>query len=87
MSRLGRKLPPPPLLAWGNVALLGLLSTALAYVLYFRLIADEGPQKALTVTFIVLVGVGLVFAWGFIVNIVVFAIFAGLVWVLYKIFR
>ena len=42
---------PPP--AWGNVALLGLFSTALAYVLYFRLIADEGPQKALTVTFIV----------------------------------
>jgi len=42
-----------PWLAWGNVALLGLLSTALAYVLYFRLIADEGPHKALTVTFIV----------------------------------
>ena len=42
-----------PLLAWGNVALLGLLSTALAYVIYFRLIADEGPHKALTVTFIV----------------------------------
>lgn len=47
------KLQAAPLLAWGNVALLGLLSTALAYVLYFRLIADEGPQKALTVTFIV----------------------------------
>ncbi|MEX8193014.1 DMT family transporter [Comamonas guangdongensis] len=42
-----------PWLAWGNVVLLGLLSTALAYVLYFRLIADEGPHKALTVTFIV----------------------------------
>ncbi|TYK71335.1 EamA family transporter [Comamonas sp. Z3] len=47
------RLEAAPLLAWGNVALLGLLSTALAYVLYFRLIADEGPQKALTVTFIV----------------------------------
>ncbi|WP_182285050.1 DMT family transporter [Comamonas testosteroni] len=47
------RLQAAPLLAWGNVALLGLLSTALAYVLYFRLIADEGPQKALTVTFIV----------------------------------
>ena len=47
------KMQAAPLLAWGNVALLGLLSTALAYVLYFRLIADEGPQKALTVTFIV----------------------------------
>lgn len=47
------RLQAAPLLAWGNVALLGLLRTALAYVLYFRLIADEGPQKALTVTFIV----------------------------------
>lgn len=47
------RLQAAPLLAWGNVAVLGLLSTALAYVLYFRLIADEGPQKALTVTFIV----------------------------------
>ena len=47
------RLQAAPLLAWGNVALLGLLSTALAYVLYFRLIADEGPHKALTVTFIV----------------------------------
>lgn len=47
------QLAQAPLLAWGNVLLLGLLSTALAYVLYFRLIADEGPSKALTVTFIV----------------------------------
>lgn len=47
------ELQAAPLLAWGNVAMLGLLSTALAYVLYFRLITDEGPQKALTVTFIV----------------------------------
>ena len=47
------ELQAAPLLAWSNVALLGLLSTALAYVLYFRLITDEGPQKALTVTFIV----------------------------------
>ena len=48
-----QQLRAAPLLAWGNVALLGLLSTALAYVIYFRLIADEGPHKALTVTFIV----------------------------------
>lgn len=50
---LVRQVAQAPWLAWGNVALLGLLSTALAYVLYFRLIADEGPHKALTVTFIV----------------------------------
>lgn len=47
------QLQAAPWLAWGNVALLGLFSTGLAYVLYFRLIADEGPQKALTVTFVV----------------------------------
>ena len=48
-----QQLRAAPLLAWGNVALLGLLSTSLAYVIYFRLIADEGPHNALTVTFIV----------------------------------
>lgn len=50
---LVRQAAQAPWLAWGNVVVLGLLSTALAYVLYFRLIADEGPHKALTVTFIV----------------------------------
>jgi drug/metabolite transporter (DMT)-like permease len=32
---------------------LGLLCTAWAYVLYFRLIADVGALKALTVTFLI----------------------------------
>ena len=32
---------------------LALLCTALAYLLYFRLIVDVGPAKALTVTFLV----------------------------------
>ena len=32
---------------------LGLLCSALAYVLYFRLIADVGPARALTVTFLI----------------------------------
>ncbi|CAB5705809.1 Uncharacterized inner membrane transporter yiJE [Delftia tsuruhatensis] len=50
-----------PLQAWGAMLVLGLLCTALAYVLYFRLIADVGPLKALTVTFLIpLFGV----AWG-----------------------
>ncbi|RTY52671.1 MULTISPECIES: DMT family transporter [Pantoea] len=38
---------------WGSVAALGLICTALAYILYFRLIADIGPLKSLTVTFII----------------------------------
>ena len=28
-------------------------STAIAYLIYFRLIADVGPQRALTVTFLI----------------------------------
>jgi len=50
-----------PLQVWAAMLVLGLLCTALAYVLYFRLIADVGPLKALTVTFLIpLFGV----AWG-----------------------
>ncbi|WP_298210983.1 DMT family transporter [Acidovorax sp.] len=50
-----------PAQVWGALVALGLLCTALAYVLYFRLIADVGPLKALTVTFLIpLFGV----AWG-----------------------
>lgn len=49
---------------WGAMLALGLLCTSLAYVLYFRLIADVGPVKALTVTFLIpLFGV----AWGWLV--------------------
>jgi drug/metabolite transporter (DMT)-like permease len=57
--------PPPgvptPVVA-GNVLALALASTAVAYLLYFRLIADIGPARALTVTFLIpLFGV----LWGF----------------------
>lgn len=51
---LGFALPsaPPTNAALGAVVALGILCTGLAYILYFRLIADIGPAKALTVTFI-----------------------------------
>jgi drug/metabolite transporter (DMT)-like permease len=53
--------PLTPLIA-GNALALALASTALAYLLYFRLIATIGPSRALTVTFLVPVfGV----LWGF----------------------
>ncbi len=39
--------------AWFSLLALGLLCTSAAYVLYFRLIADVGPLKALTVTFLI----------------------------------
>jgi drug/metabolite transporter (DMT)-like permease len=39
--------------AWLSVALLAVFCTAIAYVLYFRLIAHVGPARAITVTFLV----------------------------------
>ena len=56
---------PGPLtpLVVGNALALALASTALAYLLYFRLIATIGPARALTVTFLIPVfGV----LWGFV---------------------
>ena len=52
-------LPPLPQLStvpagvWLALVALGLLCTALAYILYFRLLADVGPVKASTVTFLI----------------------------------
>ena len=42
---------PPGALAWGSAAGLALLCTALAYILYFRLMSRVGPTNAVTVTF------------------------------------
>jgi drug/metabolite transporter (DMT)-like permease len=39
--------------AWGAVTVLAVLCTAVAYVLYFRLIETAGPSRALTVTFMI----------------------------------
>lgn len=36
-----------------NVLALAIASTAIAYLIYFKLIADAGPQRALTVTFLI----------------------------------
>ena len=44
---------PVTALVAANVVALALASTALAYLIYFRLIADAGPQRALTVTFLI----------------------------------
>jgi drug/metabolite transporter (DMT)-like permease len=43
----------PGLSAWLAIAALALLCTALAYILYFRLIERAGPAKALTVTYLI----------------------------------
>jgi drug/metabolite transporter (DMT)-like permease len=39
--------------AWGAAAALGVGCTAVAYVLYFRLIANVGPARAIAVTFLI----------------------------------
>lgn len=44
---------PPSTQAWASAAVLALACTALAYLLYFRLIAHVGPAKAIAVTFLI----------------------------------
>lgn len=39
--------------AWASVVALGVVCTALAYILYFRIIGQVGPAKSLTVTFLI----------------------------------
>lgn len=43
----------PTLQAWGALAIAGLMCTALAYVLYFRLMTRTGPARAMTVTYLI----------------------------------
>ena len=43
----------PSARAWAMVALLAVLCTGVAYLLYFRLIAHIGPANAITVTFLI----------------------------------
>ena len=47
--------PPalPGAAAWASLAALSLLCTGVALVLYFRLIANVGPARAITVTFLI----------------------------------
>lgn len=43
----------PGAVAWGAVLVVGLVCTAMAYILYFRMIEHAGPGRALTVTFLI----------------------------------
>lgn len=43
----------PGAAAWTNLALLAVVCTGVAYILYFRLIAHVGPANAITVTFLI----------------------------------
>jgi drug/metabolite transporter (DMT)-like permease len=44
---------PPSATAWGAVLALAALCTALAYILYFRLMSRVGPTNAVSVTFLI----------------------------------
>lgn len=44
---------PPSTIAWLAAAVLALACTGLAYLLYFRLIAQVGPAQAISVTFLI----------------------------------
>jgi len=48
-----RDLSAVPAMAWLAVLGLAIASTTIAYILYYRLIADVGPVKAITVTLLV----------------------------------
>lgn len=52
---------PPSGAAWGAAGALALVCTALAYVMYFRLIAHVGATRAVTVTFLI---PAFALAWG-----------------------
>jgi len=47
--------------AWIAIIMMGVASTGIAYVLYFRLIANVGPAKAITTTYLV---PGFAVVWG-----------------------
>jgi drug/metabolite transporter (DMT)-like permease len=49
-------LPAPGAGPFAAVAAMAVVSTAGAYLLYFRLLADAGPVNLLTVTFLIPVG-------------------------------
>jgi drug/metabolite transporter (DMT)-like permease len=44
---------PPSLRAWSALAALAVVSTGVAYILFFRLIAHLGASRAITVTFLI----------------------------------
>jgi drug/metabolite transporter (DMT)-like permease len=52
---------PPGAAAWGSAITRALLCTGVAYILYFRLIANAGATNAMTVTFLIPVFASL---WG-----------------------
>ncbi|NQV85803.1 MAG: EamA family transporter [Woeseiaceae bacterium] len=53
----------PSIRSWMAVIIMGIASTGIAYILYFRLIRNVGPAKAITVTYLI---PAFAMLWGFI---------------------
>lgn len=58
---LTRPAAPPSGAAWAGVLVLGVVCTGAAYILYFRLIANAGPARAIAVSFLI---PAFALAWG-----------------------
>jgi drug/metabolite transporter (DMT)-like permease len=52
---------PVSIRAWAAIITMGVVSTGIAYIIYFRLIANIGPASAITVTYLV---PGFAMFWG-----------------------
>lgn len=70
-------LPAADLGVWSAMVGVGMFCTAIAYVLYFRLIADLVPVKSLTVTFLI-PPFGIVWGWMFLGETLSWAHAAGM---------
>ncbi|REE88764.1 DMT family transporter [Cupriavidus plantarum] len=74
---------------WAAMLALGMFCTAIAYVMYFRLIADIGPVRSLTVTFLI-PPFGIVWGWIFLgetlspAHAVGMALIGGAVWMVLR---
>jgi drug/metabolite transporter (DMT)-like permease len=69
-------LAPPTPLVMANVLALALLASGVAFVLYFRLIADVGATRALTVTYLIPL-FGIFWGWLFLGEALPAAAFGG----------
>ncbi len=68
----------PDASAWWSTLLLGVFSTGIAYLLFFRLIKNVGPTRAITVTFAIPV-FGMFFGWIYLNEVVNPLMIAGAV--------
>lgn len=66
----------PSARAWWSVILLGIASTGIAYVIYFKLLSEVGPTKTLTVTYLI-PGFGLLWGWMFLNESVTWPMIVG----------